>query len=302
MTMKHLKLFIFSIAAVFLSATSASAAVYRLHHGDDVVGKSFVITAQKGDSITKYMMKYELSYHELTEANPHIRFTRLKEGNKIIIPTQFILPPYRDGIVVNIPELRLYYFPQEGGYVFTTPVALGREGWRTPSMETFVARKQKDPTWFVPDSIKEESLRKGQKSPDFIPPGPDNPLGAYALYLNRNGYLLHGTSNPSSVGKFASHGCMRLNAQAIDFLYHNVPVKTKVRIINHATKAGYLDDDFYVEIHRPLYYANPNKKLHKNDIKDAVNRKADENTYVDWDKVHQLNRQKTGIPVPVGSR
>lgn len=163
--------------------------------GDDIIGQNYTITVQIKDSLTAIREKHDVSYEELIEANPAINFYKLKVGQKVIIPKQFILPKFRRGIVINIPELRLYYFTPDGKNVYTFPIGLGREGWRTPIAAAQVVSKNEDPVWYVPKSIRDYVLNKtGEELPTSVPPGPKNPLGKYALYLSLNGYLIHGTN------------------------------------------------------------------------------------------------------------
>ena len=132
----------------------------------------------------------------------------------MIIPSKYILPPksLRKGIIINVPELRLYAFLPEKKLILTYPVALGREGWRTPLMQTHVSGKMKDPSWIVPESIRNYSFEKyGVYFPNIMPPGPNNPLGKRAIYLNYPSIPIHGTNNASSIGTFASSGCIRMH-------------------------------------------------------------------------------------------
>lgn len=283
----------------------AQAAFYPLPSLDnDIVGEIQIIHIQKGDNINKLMQKYELSYHELLEANPKIRFSNLHEGDAIIIPTQFILPKYRKGIVINIPELRLYYFTPDGQYVFTTPVGLGRSGWRTPTMTTYIIKKEEQPIWHVPKDIAEYAENNGKTLPSEIPPGPDNPLGNYALYLSYNGYLIHGTNDPNSVGKYFSSGCIRLSSESIATLFLKVDIGTIVYIIHASSKAGWLNDVLYLEKHVPVSYNEQEEKMELSqsgpaEVIDEATKNRPAN--IDWQRVDEIARQQTGIPEPVSS-
>lgn len=284
---------------------TAQAAFYEMPApGNDVIGEIRVIHVQKGDSANKLMREYELSYHELLEANPKVRFSNLHEGATIVIPTQFILPKYRKGIVINIPELRLYYFTPDGQYVFTTPVGLGRSGWRTPTMTTYVIKKEEQPVWHVPKEIAEYVESKGRVLPDEIPPGPDNPLGDYALYLSYWGYLIHGTNDPDSVGKYYSSGCIRLRPDAIATLFSQVDVGTIVHIVHASNKAGWLNSVLYLEEHVPVSYNDQETKA--DDNQEGLQQVIDEATKnrpinIDWQRVSELAKEQTGIPEPIST-
>lgn len=280
------------------------AAIYPMPApGDDIVGTEvFTVNVQNGDSSTKIRQRYEISFKELTDANPSVNFDRLKVGQEIVIPSQLILPQYREGIVINLVELRLYYFTPDGKYVLTYPVGLGRENWRTPTTITSVARKAANPTWYVPDSIREYTYeRKGEELPDFIPPGPDNPLGAFALYLARRGYLIHGTNDQNSVGLYISSGCIRMQSEAIAKLYEIVPIGTPVYLIHHANKAGWLGSKLYLESHSSISLNEKPSYLNYKDAATAIEQVvADYPATVNWQLVQQTERQHRGIPVMIG--
>lgn len=289
---------------LFFCATAANAAVYPMPRSeDDIVGKIRTVAVESGDTATTIRQRNEISYHELLEANQNINFNKLHVGQEITIPSIYILPPYRDGIVINTAELRLYYFTPDGRYVFTYPVGLGKQNWRTPTTITKVVNKVAGPTWYVPNSIRNYMFEKtGKLLPDFIPPGPDNPLGKYALYLTKRGYLIHGTTQPDSVGTYASSGCMRMSADAIETLFNYVPIGTPVYIIHHANKAGWQGNTLYLEAHTPisdlrekhsaLNYVSP-----EDAIKSATARYV---STVDWNKVQAAVNVEDGIPKPVG--
>ena len=274
--------------------------------GDDIVGQNYSITVQKGDSLTTIRKQNEVSYNELLEANPNINFYKLKVGQKILIPKQFILPKFRKGIVINIPELRLYYFDPDGSHVHTFPVGLGRMNWRTPIAAATVVRKEEDPTWYVPNSIRNYVFNKtGEMLPDAVPPGPKNPLGKYALYLSKNGYLIHGTNAPHSVGTFISSGCMRLLREPIELLYQEAQVGTPVHIINYPNKAGWRGDKLYLESHKPVdgYSHKPSSPLNNPDVQTAIYEAIHlRPAQINWSSVSKNVREHLGIPEPIGYR
>ena len=165
--------------------------------GNDIIGELIVAHAQPGETINQIGVRYGIGLHEMLEANPQLNQDELYGGEEVIVPTQFVLPKYRKGIVINLAELRLYYFMPNGRYVFTYPVGLGRRGWRTPTTSTTVIRKTTNPVWTVPSTIRTYVLEEtGKLLPGSVPPGPENPLGPYALYIGTHGYLIHGTNQP----------------------------------------------------------------------------------------------------------
>lgn len=289
----------------------ATAALYPMpSYGNDIIGHAFVTRVRSYDSVTKIRHRYDVSLNELVEANPDTNFYRLRVGQKIIIPAEYILPKYRRGIVINIPELRLFYFTPDGRYVYTFPVGLGRENWRTPTAAAKVIYKEAYPSWHPPDTIREYYLEKtGEVLPDVVPPGPKNPLGKYALYLSKNGYLIHGTNIPDSVGTFISSGCMRLLDDAIETLYANVGVGTQVHIVHHQVKVGWYGDTLYLESHTPIdSYQEYNQdfgppELNSMDTENAIYQAtAGRPAYVNWNLVNQAVRNHDGVPEPIGKR
>lgn len=280
----------------------AQAAIYHMpEKGDDIIGQIFTVQIQAGDTLTKISEKYEVSFHEILEANPNIHPRRLRIGDSVVIPTEFILPKYRQGIIINIPELRLYYFTPDGHYVFTTPVGLGRSGWRTPTMITKIISKVLNPTWHVPDEIIEHAAKQGVILPHNVPPGPDNPLGEYALYLARDGYLIHGTNDSNSVGKYFSSGCIRLYNDAIKTLYEMVATGTKVYILHHANKVGWFNGELYLEAHVPVSNTEPASSLNTQDPEAVIEAEAAKHpVHIDWNSVNRIAKQQLGIPQPAG--
>lgn len=297
-----MRTFLILFFAVF--SMSALAAIYEMPStGNDIIGQILNVQIQEGDTINKLAQKYEVSYHELLEANPGINPRLLQVGKLLIIPTEYILPKYREGIVINTAEPRLYYFYPDGKYVFTTPVGLGRYNWRTPEMATKVIKKVEDPTWHIPKAIREHALKTtGKELPDEIPPGPDNPLGKYAIYLARNGYLIHGTNNPESVGKYYSSGCIRLYEHAIATLFAVTSIGTDVHVIHSPNKVGYLHGELYLESHEPVGGIDhildiQQQNEAEGDVQNAI---TNNYTYIDWYKVYLVAQKRLGIPISVG--
>ena len=177
-------------------------------------------------------------------------------SNKLRFVMQMLLPDVpREGIVVNLAELRLYYFPPGVNQVQVYPLGIGQQGLETPEMTTRIGQKIPNPTWTPTAGIRARSLEKGIKLPPVVPAGPNNPLGRYAprLAYGNGEYLIHGTSAPDSVGLRVSSGCMRMNAADIQSLFNQVKSGTPVRIINQPVKfAVEPDGKRYVEVHRPL--------------------------------------------------
>lgn len=293
------------VTGTLLFTATALAATYRMPKpGNDIVGKSFTIQVKKGDSLNSLSKRYGVSFHELLEANPNIEGNRLKVGSTLLVPTQFILPKYRKGIVINLPELRLYYFTPDGKYVKTYPLGLGRRDWRTPTGPTAVIKKKVNPDWNVPKSIKEHTLEtRGKLLPDVIKGGtPENPLGFRALYLGKPGYLIHGTNNPGSIGKFVSSGCIRMYNQDVEELYPHVAIGTPVHILNISHKAGWYNERLYLQSSIPVNLPDQETSPFNNDSVDMAIREilGDGIADINWDMVDQVTAERTGVPIAIG--
>ena len=225
--------------------------------GQSVIGEPQLITARYEDTFSDIAREYGLGYDELVEANPGIDPWLPGEGTRILLPTQYVLPDApRTGIVLNIAAKRLFYYPhvEEGQrtMVLTYPVGIGRVGWNTPEGLARVVSKTENPTWTPPASVRREHAQQGDPLPAVVPPGPDNPLGSYALRLSLTSYLIHGTNKPYGVGMRVSHGCVRLYPENIAVLYALVEVGEPVNIINEPYLVGWRGGEVYLEAHPPL--------------------------------------------------
>ena len=246
------------LLAIFISLFSVItfATTYPMPHaGNDIIGENYYTKTEPGDTLASIGLRHGMSYHEILEANPNIKDAdaKLGAGRKVLIPAQFILPPYRKGIVINLAELRLYYFSPDGKQVMTFPVAMGRDEWRTPTVATTIVAKEKDPVWIVPDTIQDAMYEhEGKLLPDRVEPGPENPLGHYALHLGIPGYLIHGNNAPKSIGRFVSSGCIRMKNTDIETLFNTVKIGTPVHIIHYPNKVGWFNGDLYQESQVPV--------------------------------------------------
>lgn len=224
----------------------------------DIFGQMQTVTASREETLLDVARRYGIGQDEMVLANPDINRWLPDDGAKVVLPLRFIIPQAeRAGLVINLPEMRLYYFPKpakgQKPEIITHPVSIGRMDWNTPLGRTTIVRKQKDPTWIPPQSLKTEAITEG-KPPlsDIVPPGPDNPLGRYALYLGLPGYLIHSTNKPFGVGMRVTHGCMRLYPEDIEELFNLVPTGTPVQIVNQPVKLGWQENLLFIELHPPL--------------------------------------------------
>ncbi|BCX88662.1 L,D-transpeptidase ErfK/SrfK [Methylomarinovum tepidoasis] len=224
---------------------------------EDLVGRVTVTEVEEGDTLLDIARRFDLGQNEIRLANPGLSRWAPPPGAEVVIPKRFILPDApRRGIVLNVPEMRLYYFPRPRPgappKVVTHPVSIGRMDWSTPLGTTRVVAKVKDPVWRPPASIKKEHAEKGDPLPDVVPAGPDNPLGRYAMRLGIPGYLIHSTNKPLGIGMRVTHGCVRMYPEDIEMLFPEVPVGTPVTMVDQPVKVGWLAGALYIEVHPPL--------------------------------------------------
>lgn len=303
-----IKYFSFAVIVLALCTPNAIlAATYKLDRNSDIVGEIQYYTVQKGDTISSIARKFDMGYIEMVEANPEINPNKLTPGTQLLIPSEFILPNApRQGVVLNVAELRVYYFPADQDIVVTHPVGLGQEGWRTPVGETSIVRKRANPTWTPPPSIHAEARARGRSLPAVVPAGPNNPLGLYAMNLGWQNYLMHGTNNSSSVGKRSSHGCIRMYAEDIENLFNAVEVGTPVTVVHEPFKIGVKNGQLYLEAHEPFpdkYYnfheVPEDATLEEVIYEEVTPEKADPS--VDWGIAKKLINDTYGYPVPITS-
>ncbi|HEU4619136.1 MAG TPA: L,D-transpeptidase family protein [Gammaproteobacteria bacterium] len=289
--------------ALVLAAAPAGAGELDLTKDQDVVGQVQVIKARYEDTFVALGRQYGLGYEELRSANPGVDPWLPGEGTEIVLPTQYVLPraPHT-GIVVNVAELRLYYFPaDEPGKVITHPISIGALDWSTPIGVTTVTGRVKNPAWYPPDSIRAEHAANNDPLPKVVPPGPDNPLGKFALRLGLPGYLIHGTNKPSGVGMRVTHGCIRLFPEDIEAMYKTVPIGTQVRIVNQPYKLGWgADGSLYLEAHAPLSEDVDAGHWTMTDLtREFVAVTEDRYVEVSWDSAETVLHEATGVPVRI---
>ncbi|HFV9237123.1 TPA: L,D-transpeptidase family protein [Enterobacter mori] len=286
---------------------SARAVDYPLPPaGSRLIGQNQTYTIQEGDNkLQAIARRFNTAAQLILETNNTIAPVNPAPGTVITIPSQMLLPDTpREGIVVNLAELRLYYFPPGENIVQVFPLGIGQLGLETPVTTTRVSQKIPNPTWTPTAGIRARSLAQGIKLPPVVPAGPNNPLGRFALRLGvGNGeYLIHGTSAPDSVGLRVSSGCMRMNAPDIKALFGQVRVGTRVQIINEPVKfAVEPDGKRYIEVHRPLAQVegeNPQVApiSHSEDFATFVSQSGSDKALID----KALSR-RAGIPVAVSA-
>ncbi len=323
----------FAMAVVIctLSAGVARAEIYELPpDGFDVIGAVATVTARHEDTLVDIARRHGLGYQDIVRANPSVKVWLPGEGTEIVLPTRFVLPPGpRDGLVLNLAEYRMYYFPKarkgDPAYVYVYPMSIGRMDWETPIGETKIVAMAKDPAWYPPESVRLEHAAEGDPLPRIVPPGPDNPLGSRAMRLGLPGYLIHGTNRPAGVGMRVSHGCIRMFPEDIEFLFDNINVNTVVRIINAPVKLGWDGEALVAEVHPLLESPQPlvEESLQQIERLDAdielpdtvaasrnpltqmteqfIVATAERAGQLDWDLVETVVERADGIPETVGT-
>jgi L,D-transpeptidase ErfK/SrfK len=294
------------MAGVLLAAM-AHAETVVLAPDQDLIGHAGQTTSESSDTLPDIARRYELGYDEINAANPGVDTWLPGQGTLIHLPLERLLPNVpRTGIVVNLPDHRLYYFHEDAAHhlvVETHPISVGRMDWKTPLGVTTIVRKEKNPTWYPPQSVRETHMKEdGDVLPESVPPGPKNPLGAYAMRLGIPGgaYLIHGTNLPVGVGMQITHGCIRMYPEDIETLFNEVGVGTPVRIVNQRIKTGWVDGALYLEVRPPLEGTDPKDvEDHTALTRAIVAATAARRVIIDWDTALRVFEQQLGVPTRI---
>lgn len=283
---------------MFMLSATAFAAAYSYEEGKTVIGSVQTYTVKDRESLFEIARKFNLGYHEIVDANPDLDPFIPGEGKSIEIPTSWILPEgiSYEGIVINLSEMRLFYFINLKGsrLLMTFPIGIGKEGFNTPVGKFSVVEKTVNPSWHVPASIQKEK----PELPKLIPPGPDNPLGSHAMRLSIGDVLIHGTNRPWGVGRRFSHGCIRLYPEDIPKLFELVPIGTKVTIVRQPVKIGKRDSKVFIEVNR----YEDEKNLNYFDKAVELLEKKNLFKAISTEKLYKALREKKGIPVDISKQ
>lgn len=296
---------VLAVTGTLLSALAVAVEYPLPPEGEDIIGQEQVITAVHEDTFADLGDKYSLGYLEMVAANPGVDAWLPKEGTQITLPTRYVLPSGpREGVVINLAEYRLYYFPKGKNVVHTWAVGIGREGWGSPVSSTTIVSKTANPGWSPPKSILKEHLENDDPLPAYVPPGPNNPLGTRKMNLGigSGSYLIHGTSKKFGIGMRVSHGCFRMMNHDVERFFAMVPVGTKVRIVNEPYKFGLSGGKVYLEAHAPIddngqpsivdrHAAVINTLIKRDDLVGQVS--------LDWDAVRGVVGDERGMPVVI---
>ena len=306
-----MKKILITIALIFLYFSQTLKVYAELYILDDVtrntvVGEIKIVSADERDTLLDIARSHGFGYQDMKLSNAEVDTWLPGDGQQVLIPAKFILPvaPMK-GIVLNVPEMRLYYYPQKekgkAQEVHTYPLGVGREGWNTPYIKTIIVEKKIKPNWHPPKSIRKEHEEAGDPLPKIVRPGPDNPLGSYAMRLGRRDYLIHGTNKPYGIGMRISHGCIRLYPEDIKELFSKVSLETPVNIINQPYKIGVKDDVIYLEAHP---FLEEDKDIFENNLTSIISmviKISNNREYqLDMSTAYEAIKNPNGLPIPIG--
>jgi len=284
--------------AVLQTETQDDSVVYP-----DMVGSTGTYVTRDSDTLIDLARKFKLGFTELVAANPGIDPWIPGKGRTLVLPTGHLLPNApRKGIVLNLIDQRLYYFNAKKGIVETFAIGTGRQAWNTPLGSTTIVRKQRNPVWYPPKSIREDD----PELPMVVPPGPDNPLGRFAMYLGFKGYLIHSTNKPWGVGRRVSHGCVRMYPEDIRALFPRIPVGTPVTIVSQEVKVGRFGGQLLLEVHPSPSQTDEIEatgKFTPSDVSDlaykVVTAAGEDVKRIDWKIVKRAELERSGVPVNI---
>ncbi len=269
----------------------------------DLVGQLQTYVTNAEDTLLDVARRLDLGVPEILAVNPDVDPWLPGEGTPILLPSAHLLPDApREGLVINLAELRLYYFDPPGQLAKTSTIGIGRAGFTTPLGTTKIVRKQTDPTWYPTASTREDR----PELPASVPPGPDNPLGRHALYLGWDTYLVHGTNKPYGVGRRVSRGCIRLYPEQVEWLYQAVKVGTPVTVVHQPVKIGWHDGDLYIEVHPDLEQLDKIEETGRSTSRPAtgwgaiiIEKAGPAADRLDWVVIEDALAQRRGIPARI---
>lgn len=274
-----------------------------------LIGGLETTTTKYEDTLVHMARKYNVGFVEMRAANPGVDPWLPGAGVKITVPTQHIIPDApHTGVVINLPEMRMYYFFDEKEPPATYPIGIGRSGLTTPLGSTTIARMTVDPVWRPTDRMRAEDATL----PAVVPPGPENPMGTHAMYLGWPSYAIHGTDKPYSIGRRLSSGCIRMYPEDIITLYDNVKPGTQITVVDQPVKTAWIDDKYYVQVHPTQEQSDmlshdgmtkPEYPIRDDDIKTILTGVGStDGVALQWDKIRSAVKERRGIPIIVATK
>jgi L,D-transpeptidase ErfK/SrfK len=289
---------------LLIVSTSVFAASYPIPPmSESLIGQLQYYTTDQTDTVLSLQKHYDVGYNAMELANPHLDTSKEFPADALVtIPTEHLLPNQaREGIVVNLPEMRMYYFVAGSHEVRTYPIGIGKIGKTIPIVKTAITRKKENPVWIPPADIREFQLKQGVVLPSIMPAGPDNPLGPYAIYMSVPTYLIHSTIFPESVGKRASFGCLRMYESDIKDFFPSIQGGIPVAIINTPVKVGWQDQSLYMEAYPPLEEHGHEYATSLPGIVHIISQTTQHTpTLVDWQLITYINEARDAIPHEIG--
>ncbi len=293
-------IYIFAAIALICGMSFPAYAEYKKNY----IGDMEVYKAVYEDTLVHLARKHDLGFVELRAANPKLDPWIPGEGAKIILPKRHLLPDApREGIVINLPEMRVYAFINGDEAPYTYPIGIGREGLNTPLGKTTIVRKKERPTWRPTPRMRKED----PSLPAFVPPGPDNPLGTHALYFGWPQYAMHGTTRPFGIGRRVSSGCIRMYPEDIITFFNQIAVGTKVNVIDQPIKVAWIGNELYLEAHPDMEQAMKmeetgmieQQKFTDEDMSLIIDRAGRYADRLNWPKIRSALRERRGYPVRI---
>jgi len=289
-------------AMLLLASSQAFATSYsNPSASESIIGSTQTGFVKSGDTAAVIAQAYDIGFNEIQNANPQVDMNhRFSAGREVVIPTEHLLPNApRKGIVINLPEMRMYYFT--GNEVLTYPIGIGKSGKTIPIAKSAVTYKKTNPFWYPPQDIREFNLQQGVILPKVLPPGPDNPLGTYAIYMTLPTFLIHSTIFPESVGRRASFGCIRMYENDIESFFPTIKHGIPIEILNSPIKVGWQKNALFMEAHAPLAeYASDYNATLPGVVHQIVEQTGGKPVLVDWQSVSFIAKAKDGRPHEVG--
>jgi L,D-transpeptidase ErfK/SrfK len=255
------------------------------------------------DTLLDVARRFSLGYVEIVAANPGTDPWIPGEGTSVVLPTLHLPPDAApEGVVINLADMRLYYFAEPGGAMQSFPIGIGRDGLLTPLGSTEVVRKTKDPIWRPTPRMRAEN----PELPEAVPPGPDNPLGNRAMYLGWSQYLIHGTNKPLGIGRRTSSGCVRMYPEDVEYLYDRVAIGTKVTVVDQPIKLAWIDDALYIEAHTTMAQSDQIEMSGKFDpildssvVEQVLAVAGAKAAVLDWSRIRQATIERRGYPIRI---
>lgn len=301
------------MSALAVLAGPAQAAVgknsgeARTKFNDTYIGQMQEMTASYEDTLVHIGREYGVGFVEMRAANPTLDPWIPGAGAHIVIPTMNILPDApHEGVVINLAEMRLYYYKSPYEAPLTFPIGIGRDGLRTPMGTTSIVRKKDGPTWTPTPRMRSED----PTLPVSVPPGPENPMGTHALYLGFPTIAIHGTNKPYGIGRRVSSGCIRMFPEDITQMFDMAPVGTKVTVVDQPIKSAWIGDSLYLEVHPTQEQATlmeregaiPDYQLSEKDLAYIMRVAGPSVKTLDWQKIRKVVKERKGYPIKIADK